>query len=392
MRLKKLITLICQYAVGFLFIFSGLIKANDPRGFGIKLEEYFHVFKQDFGMDKLMDLMAASADTIGIILLVVEMVLGVALIVGSWRKFTRWALLVLIVFFTFLTFYSAYFDKVTDCGCFGDAIKLTPWGSFTKDIILLALILVIFVNHNHLQSMFRSRTAGRRIVVLSGVVFLLFTLYTYRYLPIVDFRPYKPGNDIYELSKMPDDAPRDSFNIQFIYKKKAPDSTERVFTMAEIMEADTAVMNQYKFARREQKLIRKGYAPPVNDFSLTGEDGENYTDSFFNQKGYRLVVVYYNMERTDWSRQAELNQLHKDLKGKVPFWGLTGSSFYLANAKIAEEKIPYRFFSMDATPLKTMIRSNPGLMLFRDNTVVKYWPGSSLPSAESVQGLTGKSE
>ena len=182
-----------RYFVGGLFIFSGLIKVNDPVGTAIKLEEYFEVFAYDFA--PFFEYFIPASLFLSIFLSVLEVALGLALLLGFKVKETAWALLVMIVFFTFLTFYSAYFNKVTDCGCFGDAIKLTPWESFTKDIILCFFIALIFINRNSYTALFDVKIGS--IAVYGATGFLVITaIIATRNLPFIDFRSYAIGNDL----------------------------------------------------------------------------------------------------------------------------------------------------------------------------------------------------
>src|SRR5690606_24760184 len=184
----KAIALIARVIVGVLFIFSGLIKVNDPVGTAIKLEEYFHVFATD--ISDVFLVFVPYALFLSVFLSVLEVVLGLAVLIWYRMKITAWILLLIIIFFTILTFYSAYFNKVTDCGCFGDAIKLTPWESFGKDIVLTILILILFFN----PRIFSSTFSGK----VSNIIIIIFTLlniglavYAINYLPFIDFRAYK---------------------------------------------------------------------------------------------------------------------------------------------------------------------------------------------------------
>src|SRR5690554_751381 len=197
----KLLTSFSRLFTGILFIISGLIKLNDPVGFSFKLEDYFT-------QDVLnLPFLTPLALAIAVFVVILEVVLGVMLLLGYKKKFTLWTLLLMIVFFTFLTFYSAYFNKVTDCGCFGDAIKLTPWESFTKDVILLVLILILFVGKRYIKPLF-SRNINSILVFASLVFCLAITYHVLQHLPIIDFRPYKIGANIQEGMTMPEDAPK----------------------------------------------------------------------------------------------------------------------------------------------------------------------------------------
>ena len=177
----KILVAISRILVGVLFIISGLIKLNDPLGFSYKLQEYF-------GSDVLnIEFLIPYALGISVIVVVFEVVLGVFLLIGYKPKFTVWSLLGMIVFFTFLTFYSAYFDKVKDCGCFGDALKLTPWESFTKDVILLVFILVLFYGMKHIKPIF-AKLPTTIIALVSFIWCLWFGYHVLMHLPTVDFR------------------------------------------------------------------------------------------------------------------------------------------------------------------------------------------------------------
>ena len=190
---------ICRILVGALFIFSGFIKLNDPLGFSYKLEEYF-----SYDVLNIPSLIPYALG-LAVFVVVFEVILGVFLLIGYKPKFTVWSLLGMIVFFTFLTFYAAYFDKVKDCGCFGDFLKLTPWQSFSKDVILLVLILVLFFGQRHIKPVMT--TFGTSLVaLLSFIVSLWFGYYVLMHLPAIDFRAYKIGDNLQENMKLPPDA------------------------------------------------------------------------------------------------------------------------------------------------------------------------------------------
>ncbi|MFP4091521.1 MAG: MauE/DoxX family redox-associated membrane protein, partial [Cyclobacteriaceae bacterium] len=189
----NVIAQIARFLVGGLFIFSGLIKINDPVGTAIKLEEYFEVFAVDFA-PVFASLVPASL-FFSVLLSVLEVVLGVAVLISYRMRLTSWLLMGIIVFFTFLTFYSAYFNKVTDCGCFGDAIKLTPWQSFYKDIILLVLIGIIFMYRDKYQSLLKGNAADLSIAAVTAIN-IFGAIFAIQHLPYFDFRAYKVGSNI----------------------------------------------------------------------------------------------------------------------------------------------------------------------------------------------------
>ena len=190
---KKIADQVSRFFVGSLFIFSGLIKLNDPVGTKIKMEEYFGVFAEDFG--SFFAVFIPAALEIGLILIILEIALGVAVLIYYRMNITAVLLLILMVFFTFLTFYSAYFNKVTDCGCFGDAIKLTPWQSFIKDVILMIPVLHLFWYRKTYRPALRT-LEGHFVVGATTAISLFLAVYAIRHLPFIDFRAYRIGNHI----------------------------------------------------------------------------------------------------------------------------------------------------------------------------------------------------
>src|SRR5690554_4329141 len=189
--MRRIITEIVRILTGALFVFSGLIKANDPVGFGYKLQEYFLVFKMEFFHD--------YATEIAVIICSIEILLGGLLLLGFWRKQVVWGLLLMILFFTFLTFYSAFFEVVTSCGCFGDAIPLTPWQSFIKDLVLLLLIAILFYYKDQIKPIIEDFYTQSILTTCIVVISIGFGVYTYNFLPIIDFLPYKTGNNLPSL-------------------------------------------------------------------------------------------------------------------------------------------------------------------------------------------------
>ena len=207
---------ISRIFVGILFIISGFIKLNDPVGFSFKLEEYFSQGVLD------LPVFEPYALAISIFVVIFEVLLGVMLLVGFRVKFTVWSLLLMIVGFTFLTFYSAYYNKVTDCGCFGDAIKLTPWESFTKDIILLVLIVLLFIGQKYITPLFDIKIR-RIVIVFSVLVCIVYCNYVLNHLPVIDFRPYKIGANIEEGMTVPEDAPKPIYDYAWRFKVNGED-------------------------------------------------------------------------------------------------------------------------------------------------------------------------
>ena len=360
-----------KYFVGILFIISGLIKLNDPIGFSIKLEEYFVIF----GMQFLNPLTL----TLSVFICAIEVVLGFALLFNIHQKKLAWVLLGLIVFFTILTGYSAITGKVTDCGCFGDAIKLTPWQSFIKDIVLMVFILVIFVNRDKIVSKYSIRN---QTIILSGslAVSLVIGVYCISFLPLVDFLPYKPGNNIPELMKYPEGAPRDSFETRMVYQK---DGKEETFTLSNYPWQDST----WKWVRTENILIKEGYKPKIKDLRISDADGNDYSEDIINFEGYSIWVVAYDFEKTNKKVFSKINEVAASLEksDSVRTIGLTSSNADITEAFRHEFNTTYPFYYCDATTLKTMVRANPGILLIHNGTILAKWHFNSMPDAMQIK-------
>lgn len=356
----KIITNICRVLVGVLFIISGLIKLNDPVGFSFKLEEYFSANVLNIEFLKPY----ALALAVGIVIF--EAVLGVMLLVGYKKKFTLWSLLLMIIFFTFLTFYSAYFNKVTDCGCFGDALKLTPWESFTKDVVLLVLILVIFFNRQYIRRIF-GKFPTALTVYASFAMCALLGYYVLMHLSVIDFRAYKIGTNIQEGMAVPEGAPRSEYEMVFIYKV---DGVEKEFTDKEL----DKIPENAEFVDRKDKLIKEGYVPPIHDFTLE-YDGTDYTEDLLNEPKL-ILLISYDLNKASDEGLSKLEAFSKKAADKgYKAIGVTASVASVIEQKKAEHGITFPYFFCDATTLKTIERANPSIVVLNSGTIVQkaHW-------------------
>lgn len=288
----KILVGIIRIFVGILFIISGFIKLNDPLGFSYKLQEYFSA--QVLNLEFLIPF----ALVIAIVLVIFELVLGIMLIIGYLPRFTLWSLLIMIVFFTFLTFYSAYFDKVKDCGCFGDALPMTPWQSFYKDIVLLVLILVLFFNRKLIHPIL-APASHRWIIFLSFMLCFIFAYYVLMHLPLIDFRAYKVGNNIREKMQLPENARKAEYEYKWSFNQDGE----------EVVIKNNGAYPQVagEYVGVETKLVREGDKPAINDF-LIEKDGENATDEVLNEEKL-LLIVAYNLRMTETESLAAVKSL-----------------------------------------------------------------------------------
>jgi hypothetical protein len=367
----------CRIAVGLLFIFSGLIKVNDPLGFLYKLEEYFEVFHLTF-----LNGFALSA---AIILCALEMLLGFALLVGTRAVSVVWGLLLLIIFFGFLTFYSAYFKVVQTCGCFGDAIPLTPWQSFSKDMALLLLVLVLFVNRKAIQPLVKQKT-GDKLLIAATVLSLGFGLYTYNFSPIVDFLPYKIGANILDEMKTPPGAPADVYEITYHLKNKKTAET-KVMTDKEYLK--TAIWKDTNWeivGNPESVLLKKGFEPKIRDLNIQDAQGNNYNQELLSIPFYSLVIVAYNLEETNAEAIGRINALAANLKDNfnTRVVLLTSNPPQSAEAFAKKNNLVSELFYADGVPLKSMVRANPGVILMKNGVVINKWHYHSLPKYEDL--------
>ncbi len=345
----------CRLAVGVIFIISGLIKLNDPLGFSFKLEEYFS--------EAVLDLPFLMPYALGLSIFVVilEVVLGVMLLLGFQKKFTVWSLLLLIIFFTFLTFYSAYFNKVTDCGCFGDAIKLTPWESFTKDLVLLILIGVLYYGMQYITPVLRPR-ATRILVAISLLASIWFGYYVLNHLPLKDFRPYKIGANIQQGMEIPEDAPKPVFEYSWRFRNNGQD--EVIITNGDYPSVEG------EFIGVETKEIQPGYEPPIHDFSLERE-GMDFTYELL-EKEKLMMVVAYDLAKTETAAYQELKiTTDQALEAGYTVIGMSASGVDWTGQFQEMYKLGFPFYFTDETTLKTIVRSNPGVLVLERGTIVE---------------------
>lgn len=357
----KILLFLCRLFVGVLFLISGFVKVIDPKGTAIKLEEYFDIFAQDFAPFFAYFIPAALFFSYAMIVL--ELVIGVALLINYKMKVTTWALLILIVTFTFLTFYSYHFNVVTDCGCFGDAIKLTPKESFYKDIILLIPTLLLFVYRKKMYPLFVDKL-GHTVIFVSFVGFALFANYNVSHLPVIDFRAYKIGTD---LAKEKIGTP--PVTAYFFTNKKTKE--EKSFT--EWPQLDSTW--EYK----DFKEIEPYKPAPLEEFVLKDPTGTDYTEELLNEEQVLLATL---TKATDHSSIKEIDKLlleaaKKSMKtvyvysfGEEEFQSF--QTTHLLSYDLA--------LQLDATVSKAMIRSNPGLVYLEKGIVKGKWHRNHLPN------------
>ncbi len=378
-----IITHISRFLVGGLFIFSGFIKANDPLGFSYKLQEYFEVFKADSGLS-IFEGFAHIALPLAILLCVSEMALGFMLLVGYKRNLTLGLLLTQIVFFTFLTFYSACYNKVTTCGCFGDFLVLKPWTSFWKDIALLILITLLISGKESINELF-SGLITMSLTFFAIILSFAFPIYAYRNLPPLDFRPYAIGMNIKENMKAGADYVPAEYESGFIYENLKTGKQEH-FNMKNYPWQDTL---NWKWIATDNVLIHDAVHPPkIVDFSITSLDGVDLKDSILTNKNYMFLLVCYDLTKTEDNEtlHAKINDLYKlAAADKVNVLALTAGDAKQIDDYKHQHQAMYDFANADGIVLKTMVRANPGLILIKDGTVIMNWHHNNFPTYSDVK-------
>jgi len=356
-----------------LFIFSGLVKINDPLGFSYKLEEYFEVFHITF--------LSGLALYIAILLCALEVILGFALLIGVRPVKVAWGLLLLIIFFAFLTFYSAFFKVVQTCGCFGDAIPLTPWQSFSKDLFLLVLVVVLFKHRNNIKPLFVAKTADQ-LLIAATIVSIGLGLYTYNFLPVIDFLPYKVGANIPDEMKVPSGAKPDEYEITYHLKNKKTGET-KVMNNTEYLGSGIWKDNNWEtVGSGESRFVKKGFTPKIQDLSIHDAQGTDYTKELLSNPFNNVIIAAYDLREADEDAIGRLNALAINLSQNYNTRTilLTSSSAQFSQAYSKQHHLVCEIFYVDDVPLKEMVRANPGILLLKNGTVLNKWHYHSIPN------------
>ncbi|MBS1974630.1 MAG: DoxX family protein, partial [Bacteroidetes bacterium] len=353
----KLFIGVSRFLVGLLFIFSGLIKANDPLGLSYKMQEFFEVWN--------FHLLDNFTLAFSVIMIVFEIIAGVAILLGWRMRLFSWLLLLLIIFFTFLTGYAYLTGKVKECGCFGNCIPLTAGESFTKDVVLLALILFLFANRNKIKPIL-PQVPSIAILIFATIVSFSFQWFVLQHLPAIDCMPYQVGVNILEGMKPPPGAIPDSTIITFVYNKNG----EKIEFTADDFPKDFD--STYKFVKRYDKLIRKGNAEPsIKDFNLITLSGADSTQEILEQKGFKLFVFVKELADPNPSWNKEFAAIYTFAKSKhVPVYFITADEGHML-AFIQRNNLVegIQLLKCDATAIKTAARVNPTLYLIKGATV-----------------------
>ncbi|WP_372752096.1 BT_3928 family protein [Labilibaculum sp.] len=369
--MKRIAQITFRLFVGLTFIFSGFVKAIDPLGSTYKFTDYFLAF----GMDSLKEI----AFPLAILLSTLEFTVGMSLVFNSRKNIFVWIALLFMLFFTPLTLVLALTNPVSDCGCFGDAWVLTNWETFWKNILILACTLFIFWKRKNDEN---KNPIWEQNLLLAFAILVAGTLsfYSYRHLPIIDFRPYHIGANIGEGMRIPEDAPSDEYKSLFTYEK---DGITKEFDETNYPWQDTT----WKFVNSEQIKIKEGYTPPIHDFSISNDKNGDITDMVLNHEGYTFLFVSKELSKiNDVTINKVINLALYSLNYDVQFVAITASGKQEIEDFTLEYELPFEFYNTDEIQLKTIVRSNPGLVLLKKGTIIDKWHFRDFPDANLIQG------
>ncbi len=369
----KILKHLARILFGLVFIFSGFVKGIDPLGSTYKFTDYFHAL----GLDSLV----WAAFPLGILLAFAEFAIGVAFLLNWRMKWFSWLGLLFMAFFTPLTLWIAVKDPVTDCGCFGDALVISNWETFYKNLLFSALAIIAVFN----RQWYSEQVKTKMPLVLSSLTFVVYfgmVYYSYNHLPLIDFRPYKVGTHIPEAMSVPEGAPQDEYENIFYYKNKNTGEVKE-FTEENYPWQDTA---NWEYDDMVSNLVQKGYEAPIHNFMIESPEGEDITDFFIYDENYVFLLVAYDLSKANTRSQDRINTLAD--------WALTqGYSFVCLTSSLPDEAMdfadqhgtPYEYFNVDEVTLKTIIRSNPGLVVLKNGTVIAKYHANNIPSPEAFQ-------
>lgn len=356
-QIKTIIAAICRTLLGVVFVFSGVVKAIDPLGTVYKIEDYLKAFGGFF-----TDLLP-MAEVAAWGLIILELLLGVCMVMNVYTKWTSWIALAFYCVMTPLTLYIALTNPVSDCGCFGDAVVLTNWQTFWKNVVLIILAIVLVGLRKSVRPLW-SWWMEIVLATLAIAAIVLFMVWTSNHLPIKDFRPYRIGNHLPTLMEYPEDAEPDVYEYSFVYEK---DGVEQTFTLENYPKGDSS----WTFVRSNSKLIKKGYEPPIHDFEIINAEGEDLTWDILESEEPVTLVVMYDLAKADKRQMAKVEAL---LDSEAMGYILTGSG----TDEIIALGLEYPSLSecvctCDPVTLKTIVRANPGVIVLQNGVVIdKY--------------------
>jgi uncharacterized membrane protein YphA (DoxX/SURF4 family) len=362
----KLLRTTFRILIGVVFIFSGFVKGIDPLGTVYRMDDYFAVFNLPW--------MSAISLWLTIFLCVVEFTVGVSLLFNLWIKKTAWVLLLMMMYFTILTFFDAVYNLVPDCGCFGDALKMTNLQTFLKNLVLMALVVPVFIWRKQFKSIFHERTEFL-LVFLTALSFTILSVYCYRHLPLIDFMAWKEGNNV---------KPKENQPVIFYVKyKNKLTGEEKEYVAPNYPWNDSVWLSQWIF--QSQRVV-----DPNGDQSLMlrveDEYGGDFTPVVYDNVDFQFILVAYDLTTTHVKAIHRILPFYKNaIADGFTFFGLTSMSFPDIKKFRLNNGVAIDFYQADDVVLKTMVRSNPGLILMKNGMVIRKWAFRDFPSYDEVK-------
>jgi len=366
----KIIAVTARILAGIVFIYSGFVKGIDPWGSTYKFIDYFTAFN--------MMWMQPAAFTLALLQNAVELVIGVTLLLGLRMKETAWGLMLFMGFYTVLTLILALTNPVHDCGCFGDALILTNWETFYKNLVLMALTLIIFFYRKKYLPAYSF--VGEWIWVgMIGIASIVVSIHCYQHLPWIDFRPYHIGANITEGMTVPEGKPVDEYRTSLLYEK---DGVVKEFDMSDYPWDDST----WIFKDSKTSIIKKGYTPSIHDFSIITREGYEITDEVLSDEGFTFLLVAHRLTKSDRQALKKASNIAGFCKeNDHRFYALTASPQNEIEYLKSELGLKYDFCFTDEITLKTIIRANPGLLLLQKGTVVGKWHFNDMPDTGALK-------
>ncbi len=352
---------IARILLGCVFLFSGFVKLIDPLGTAYKIADYLVAFGMTWAAEALWFCVGAS-----LVLSLTEALMGASLVLRLKPQFMLWCSAIFMLVMTPLTLYIALANPVSDCGCFGDAVVMSNWTTFLKNLVLAALVVFLLCVRKGIYPLFAPMVEWG-VMAFCSLAFVALAGHNLYHLPIMDFRPFAIGADIREGMAIPEDAERDVYETTFVYAK---DGIEQEFTLLDYPKNDTT----WTFVRQNTHLVSKGYEPPITDFLIYNDEIGDVTDLILEYEGHVVLAVMYDISRTDMKQALKLNAYYEQVQANgALFYALTASPRSDVNAFVQATGAQYEFCTADPIMLKTMIRANPGIVVLKEGVVVDKW-------------------
>jgi uncharacterized membrane protein YphA (DoxX/SURF4 family) len=361
----KYLAIVSRIIVGAVFIFSGFVKAVDPLGSAYKFIDYFAAFNLTWLND--------FAVILGVALSAIEFLIGAALFVGVRTKIASWLALLFMAFFTPLTLYLAVNNPVSDCGCFGDAIIMTNWQTFYKNLIIIAFTIIAFLWRKKFKPLMSCKKEWI-VVFLLALIPVGISIYGLRHLPIIDFRPWKVGSSM----KIEGDV-EDKYYVT--YKNKETGETKEYLSPNFPWDDSTWVAN-WEFVDQRIEAV-----PFPETYIYMGDaDGQDYFKDYTQHSDFQFLLIMYYIEDACLKHIEEIKNLSmKSFENNIGLVGITGSTPEVTNKFIQDYQIPFDIYYSDEITLKTIVRANPGLVLIKEGVVLKKWNHRDIPEFDEIE-------